>query len=382
MHANSLPQLLAGGESETVEFKESLQEEALQAIGAFANHRGGTLLIGVTDAGVPIGVVVGKATVREIIDRIASCTEPRVVPDVQVVTLNDRHIIVVQVPEYPIKPVAVRGRCYRRVDSSNRQLSPTAIAEMHLASTGTSWDAQLAPGKSAQDLNLDRVRTYMNLATGVGRRNFPAGADPLEILEKLELLQDGHPTWAALLLFGKRPQSPLVQATVHCGRFRTETDIVDDRLIEGSVRVEENSGGFLFTFHKHPATPEMLTHPGTGPVTPQVTPQVCAVLQAAEQDVAATVLQAAAGLKDRMHFLKAYLEPCLRTGWLEYTIPAKPKSRLQKYRLTAKGRTWLAQQGEIRRDAPSERYPKDNLNDSPRKSRSAKSNERINEPCK
>jgi ATP-dependent DNA helicase RecG len=88
MHANSLPQLLAGGESETVEFKESLQEEALQAIGAFANHRGGTLLIGVTDAGVPIGLVVGKATVREIIDRSASCTEPRVVPDVQVVTLN------------------------------------------------------------------------------------------------------------------------------------------------------------------------------------------------------------------------------------------------------------------------------------------------------
>jgi hypothetical protein len=33
----------------------------------------------------------------------------------------------------------------------------------------------------------------------------------------------------------KRPQSPLIQATAHCGRFRTETDIVDDRLIEGSI---------------------------------------------------------------------------------------------------------------------------------------------------
>lgn len=38
-----------------------------------------------------------------------------------------------------------------------------------------------------------------------------------------------------MLLFGKRPQSPLTQATVHCGRFRTETDITDDRLIEGSI---------------------------------------------------------------------------------------------------------------------------------------------------
>ena len=54
-------------------------------------------------------------------------------------------------------------------------------------------------------------------------------------MEKLGLIRDGRPTWAAVLLFGKRPQSPLTQATVHCGRFRTEIDIDDDRLIEGSL---------------------------------------------------------------------------------------------------------------------------------------------------
>ena len=63
----------------------------------------------------------------------------------------------------------------------------------------------------------------------------------MEILEKLELVKDGKPTWAAILLFGKRPQSPLTQAQVHCGRFKKNVKIIDDRLFAGSIidQVEE-----------------------------------------------------------------------------------------------------------------------------------------------
>jgi ATP-dependent DNA helicase RecG len=38
-----------------------------------------------------------------------------------------------------------------------------------------------------------------------------------------------------------------------------------------------------------------------------------------------------------MHFQQAYLEPLLVGGWLEMTIPDKPRSRLQRYRTTAAG---------------------------------------------
>ncbi|MBM3225571.1 MAG: transcriptional regulator, partial [Candidatus Tectomicrobia bacterium] len=44
------------------------------------------------------------------------------------------------------------------------------------------------------------------------------------------------------------------------------------------------------------------------------------------------------------HFRKAYLVPALASGLLEMTIPAKPKSRLQQYRLTPQGRRWLVVQ--------------------------------------
>ena len=47
---------------------------------------------------------------------------------------------------------------------------------------------------------------------------------------------------------------------------------------------------------------------------------------------------AAVEMKDRIHFVREYLSPALNVGFGEMTIPDKPNSRLQKYRLTDEGR--------------------------------------------
>src|SRR5262249_7831787 len=70
--------LIATGESETVEFKESFGDEALEAIGAFASARGGILLIGVKDSGDVLGVQIGKKTLEDIANRIQEATDPRI----------------------------------------------------------------------------------------------------------------------------------------------------------------------------------------------------------------------------------------------------------------------------------------------------------------
>jgi predicted HTH transcriptional regulator len=48
------------------------------------------------------------------------------------------------------------------------------------------------------------------------------------------------------------------------------------------------------------------------------------------------------GLSHRETFLNNYLNPAIEAGLLERTIPKKPTSPNQRYRLTAKGRAWLA----------------------------------------
>jgi len=81
-------------------------------------------------------------------------------------------------------------------------------------------------------------------------------------------------------------------------------------------------------------------------VSPQVTPQVGELLAAIEGEMGREALQSALGLSDRKSFRERYLKPALADGLIEMTIPDKPNSRLQKYRLTDKGRQWLAQHGD------------------------------------
>lgn len=78
---------------------------------------------------------------------------------------------------------------------------------------------------------------------------------------------------------------------------------------------------------------------------PASTPQVVAMLIAAsDEEMSREQLQAATGLKDREHFRKAYLNVLIGSGLLEMTIPSKPRSSKQRYRLTALGRQFLEQQ--------------------------------------
>jgi len=75
-------------------------------------------------------------------------------------------------------------------------------------------------------------------------------------------------------------------------------------------------------------------------VAPQVTPQVARLLLALQGDMSREALQAELGLQDRKSFGGRYLKPALAENLIEMTLPDKPNSRLQRYRLTDKGRAW------------------------------------------
>jgi len=51
-------------ESDKVEFKESFDRDAVVTAGAFANTRGGTIFIGITDRGNIIGTLIGNESLK------------------------------------------------------------------------------------------------------------------------------------------------------------------------------------------------------------------------------------------------------------------------------------------------------------------------------
>ncbi|MDY0073052.1 MAG: hypothetical protein RBR77_10430 [Thauera sp.] len=74
----------------------------------------------------------------------------------------------------------------------------------------------------------------------------------------------------------------------------------------------------------------------------EVTGEVGRLPHAVVGEISRQQIQSALGLKGEKHFRTAYLKPALEMRVVEMTLPDKPTSRNQRYRLTAGGQHWLA----------------------------------------
>ena len=81
------------------------------------------------------------------------------------------------------------------------------------------------------------------------------------------------------------------------------------------------------------AAPEVTTE-----VAPEVTTEVLRLLQVMSGATDRQSLQNALELKAEKNFRLLYLRPAIEAGLVEMTIPDKPRSSKQKYRLTDRGR--------------------------------------------
>jgi len=127
MIKDELRELVKKGESTGVEFKENFDRETTETAGAFANTKGGIILIGVSDKGEVNGVQIGKGTMNDWANQISQSTEPRIIPEIERSEIEGKNVVIIRIKEFPIKPVSVKGRCFRRVGTSNRMMTPEEI---------------------------------------------------------------------------------------------------------------------------------------------------------------------------------------------------------------------------------------------------------------
>ena len=122
---------------------------------------GGTILVGVSDRRDISGITVGKETLRDVSNRIAQAAEPRVVLEIESVDIDGKSVLLIRISESSLKPVSVKGVCYKRVGNSNRVMSPQEIAQMHLNATGQSWDQLLVTRAGMDDIDEKKVEWYL-----------------------------------------------------------------------------------------------------------------------------------------------------------------------------------------------------------------------------
>ena len=81
------------------------------------------------------------------------------------------------------------------------------------------FDAAPCRKATLADLDHERMRWFVRTARAIRQFPLDEDADATELLEHLNLLDDGRLTNAAVLLFGKQPQRELLSSEIKCAHF-------------------------------------------------------------------------------------------------------------------------------------------------------------------
>lgn len=228
--------LIEQGESETLEFKTAFGNETIETIVAFANQKGGKVLLGVADNGRITGVSISQETVQNWVNEVKTKTIPILIPDVEIVEIeSSKHIVVFTIQEYPIKPVSFRGRYLKRNHNSNILLSVNEVVDIHLKTFNSSWDYHTNNDFKKDNISFEKVQTAIDRINISGKNIIE---DPLSFLFKKDLIREGLITNAAYLLFTSKES---IFTTIELGRFQTDIIIKDSARTKNDIisQVEE-----------------------------------------------------------------------------------------------------------------------------------------------
>jgi len=181
----NLEAIIRSGESETIEFKETFSDPVIETLSAFANASGGTVLVGIADNGTVKGISVSQKTIPQWLNEIKTKTDSAIVPTVEIENVGGKSVAYFKVPEYPVKPIAFRGRYYIRRKNTNHLMTTDEVANQHLQTLNTSWDYYLDREHTLDHISMEKVRQFID-RTNQHRIN-PIKDDAITVLRKYKI---------------------------------------------------------------------------------------------------------------------------------------------------------------------------------------------------
>ena len=170
MTTEELHNIISQGENTTTEFKSSFSNETIETITAFANTKGGTVVIGISDKKEITGTTIGIETILKVTNEIKTKTSPALYPDIETLIVENKELLIIYLQEYPIKPVSFKGRYFKRVGASNHVMQAEEIAEQHILSVRNSFDS-IEADCGIDDLNQNLIDSFFNIIRNNGRYN-------------------------------------------------------------------------------------------------------------------------------------------------------------------------------------------------------------------
>ncbi len=204
-------------ESETLEFKswhrtgsarKSQVREIRETVVAFANARGGLLVLGVTDwkrtraeAIRGVGFLDSNGLRREIYDG----TEPHILVEIHELQEPEGRLLVIRVPPGMPPHTTADGVARIRLGKESKPLTGSNLANLVVSRGRRDLTAEILPDVCPSDLDPDQFRRLRRLIKADAERGDLADLDDRDLTAALGLTSKRGVTLAAVLLLGSRP---------------------------------------------------------------------------------------------------------------------------------------------------------------------------------
>lgn len=221
-------------ESQNIEWKQSWHDDYLKWICGFANASGGKIYIGKDDGGNVTHLIGFQKLMEEIPNKIRNSMG--IICDINLLEEDGKQYIEIVTLPYSV-PISIRGRYYYRTGSTKTELTGTALNDFLLKKAGKTWDDVVEEAAQLSDLDDSSIQAYLEIAEKSGRMPDVSGLTLDEILEKLRLSEKGKLKRAAIVLFGKTPQTRYPNLQVKIGKFGSD---------DSDLRFQEVEEGNLF----------------------------------------------------------------------------------------------------------------------------------------
>ena len=276
LNQNQIIQLIENGENSFVEFKlDSLDNKKLaRELVAFANHRGGYLLLGVSDAGKINGLSRDDNEAR-IMNLCADLITPPLAVSYQEMSINNKKVAVVEIETGHNKPYAVNETAkiaerkknisvyFQRYGSTTREIkNRDEIQRLFQASQNIHYEIISVAGAKTPDIDFHAVSEYMQNYRAIDLQEFDEQST-YRFLQNLSLLSETEstlrPTIAGMLLFGKNkvtkwlPQCGIDCVKIHGRDFSNDKEDIKffDRNVFSNL---EDTFSFINRYNTHSFT--------------------------------------------------------------------------------------------------------------------------------
>jgi ATP-dependent DNA helicase RecG len=223
-----LQALISQGEGLHIEFKESINTGLSKEIVAFANAKGGTILIGVDDDGNIKKKLLNNGDRSKIQVSARDC-DPSIDIDIEIVE-NVPSVLVVRIKEGANKPYRCTSGFYLREGANSNKRKTNEIFDMFREAERFSFDDALCKKADFEkDFNPQLLKRFFAKA---GKEQILSNEDTLHNLGLLEFVE-GKPILnnTGVLFFTNEPSKFIPQAIIQCVRYKgiIKLDIEDQK---------------------------------------------------------------------------------------------------------------------------------------------------------